>query len=295
MTRCPESEVRAPRAPVDDCFRAGQQLFPLVAIDAAQFSNAWTKFGRADELPEQARAEEFLRLTCLVDAPGAVQTLETAYLAPLRTVLARRTRDDELVAETLQCVRQKLLVGSTPRLADYTSTGHLHAWLQVVAVRTCQDLARQRGVRWAREAPLAEHFIAPNAAPETLLLKGEFEELFVAVLKDAVRALPKRERYALRMHVLAGWNVDQIGEALATHRATAARWVASAKQRLNDGLRAALQQRLQVSTAEVEHLFSLLNTQLELRLSQIFNATPTPTAGELGPAALSRQAARSEP
>jgi RNA polymerase sigma-70 factor (ECF subfamily) len=277
MSQSSDSKVREPNALANLCFAAGRQAFGRVAIDERQFEAAWSRFGSQVELPEQAWAEEFLRVVCLARAPEAIETLEAEYLTPLGAVLVRRTRDEELASDALQLVRDKLLVGDKPRLADYQSSGHLRAWLQVVAIRTCQDLARKRGARWAREAPLAEHFVAPNPLPETSLLKGELEELFVTVLQEAIRALPKRERYALRMHVLAGWNVSQIGEALSTHRATAARWVSAAKQRLNEGLRTALQQRLDVSASEIEHLFALFNTQLDLRLSQIFNAT---TSGE---------------
>src|SRR5690606_22138360 len=92
--------------------------------------------------------------------------------------------------------------------------------------------------------------------------------------REVIRGLPERERFALRMHVLANWNVSRIGEALGTHRATAARWIVSAKARLNDNVRLLLSQRLDLPPAELARVFALLSTQFDMRLSQVFNTTP---------------------
>jgi RNA polymerase sigma-70 factor (ECF subfamily) len=225
-------------------------------------------------LDDEALCEEFLRLACLDCAPGAVQTFELDYLEPLHAVLERRCGDAALADEALQQLRHKLLLGEAPRLSSYQSTGHLRAWLQVVAVRMCQDLARQRGVRWAREVPLLHHLQAPGSELDSQLIKSEIDEMFAVALREVVQTLPDGERHALRMHLLAGWNVSQIGEALSIHRATAARWIASAKQRLNDNVRDLLRQRLDLSEVELQRLFSLMNTRLDLRLSQVFRTSP---------------------
>jgi RNA polymerase sigma-70 factor, ECF subfamily len=206
--------------------------------------------------------------------PGAIETFEREYLLPLGPVLQKRCGDAVLVDETLQQLRHKLLLGDSPRLASYQSTGHLRAWLQVVAVRALQDLARQRGARWAREMPLVQHLSAREHELDARLIKGELDQMFVLALREVVQGLAPQERYALRMHLLAGWNVSQIGETLGIHRATAARWIVSAKQQLNDNVRALLRDRLDLGEAELERLFCLLSTQLDLRLSQVFQTSP---------------------
>jgi len=134
-------------------------------------------------------------------------------------------------------------------------------------------------VRWAREVPLIHQLQAPDGELDSQLIKSEMDEMFAVALREVVQALPEGERHALRMHLLAGWNVSQIGEALQIHRATAARWIASAKQRLNDNVRLLLRQRLDLSELELERLFSLMNTRLDLHLSQVFRSTPGPDVG----------------
>jgi RNA polymerase sigma-70 factor (ECF subfamily) len=255
------------------CFRVGCEQWPRIRWTEGQFDAAWNTFEGAVEGGDDAQRDEYLRLACLARVPGAVETLETEFLTPLTPILLKRTGDADIADEALQRLRQKLLLGDRPRLASYRSTGHLRAWLQVVAIRLCQDVGRQRGAQWEREAPLAEQWLGGGIHPETRLEKGELDELFVAALREVIRQLPERERYALRMHVLAKWNVTQIGEALSTHRATAARWIVSAKQRLNDNVRALLRQRLDLDPAELDRLFTLLSTQFDMRLSQVFNTT----------------------
>lgn len=256
------------------CFGKGHEQWPRIRWTELEFEAAWDRFQGAIEGGDDALRDEYLRLACLARATGAAETLEAEFLVPLSPVLLKRTGDRDVVDEALQRLRHKLLLGDPPRLASYRSTGHLRAWLQVVAMRLCQDVARQRGAQWDREAPLAEQWLGADLHAETRIEKGELDELFVSALREVVRQLPERERYALRMHLLANWNVTQIGEALSTHRATAARWIVAAKERLNHNVRALLRQRLDLDPAELDRLFTLLSTHFDMRLTHVFKTTP---------------------
>jgi RNA polymerase sigma-70 factor, ECF subfamily len=256
------------------CYRVGQSLFKRIAWPEVAFASVWKATWTAP-LPEEASSDEalrdeYLRLACLNGVAGAVETLELEYIRPLETALTRRGSDIELVEETLQVLRQKLLLAEPPALASYKSTGHLRAWLLVVATRTSRDLARQRGVRWSRQAPLVDQLVTTSTHIDVRLQKNELDDIFAEALREVVRSLPSRERYALRMHILAGWNVSQIGEAMSTHRATAARWIAAAKERINRNVRNILKERLDLTPEEAQRVFSLLSTHLNLRLSQVF-------------------------
>lgn len=263
------------------CYRIGQTTFEKIAwpVDAflAAWNETWPEPPATDASSDAALRDEYLRLACLRGAAGAVETLEDMYVQPLEATLTKRGSDKELVQETLQAVRHKLLLGDSPALASYTSTGHLRAWLQVVATRALQDLARQRGVRWSKQATLAEQLVSPDNGPDLRLQKSELDAIFVAALREVIQSLPQREKYALRMHVLAGWNVSQIGEAMSTHRATAARWIAAAKERINQNVRLKLKERLGLTKGELEQIFSLLSTHLDVRLSRVFETLPTPS------------------
>lgn len=254
--------------------RLGRLEFEKIEWTQEQFQLAWQAHGRTFEGGPDAYRDEYLRVACLARARGAVETLEVQYVLPLAGVLERRCGDPDLVDETLQRLRQKLLLGDEPRLASYESTGHLRAWLQVVAVRLCLDIARQRGARWTREEPLLQEHSNPSTGIDVRAEKYELDEAFAEALRQVVRELPTRERHALRMHVLAGWNVTQIGEFMNVHRSNAARWIVAAKEQINRNVRLLLQQRLDLSAGELEHLFELFSTRLEVRLTHVFNTTP---------------------
>lgn len=284
-SRMPPKDAGAELECPGRCYRVGQTEFERIAWPESAFMAVWSATWREPPpvcaASEDALRDEYLRLACLNNVTGAVETLEREYLRPLETTLLKRNSDAELVGETLQVVRHKLLLGETPALASYESTGHLRAWLLVVATRTLRDLARQRGVRWSRQAPLVEQLVTPGNEPDVSLQKSELDDIFVEALREVVVGLPERERYALRMHILAGWNISQIGEAMSTHRATAARWIAAAKQRINQNVRAILKKRLDLAPEELERVFSLLSTHLNLRLSQVFKTISASPATQM--------------
>lgn len=263
---------------MNDCaaavYRVGCSAFSRIQWSETDFAVAWSRFGA--EVPSEAAAmlDEYLRVACLARAPGSVETLEAQFIGPLRPVLERRCGDRQLVDDALQNLRQKLLLGDSPRLETYQSTGHLRAWLQVVGVRVCQDLARQRGARWARESALKDDWPASTGALDARVEREELDGLFVEALREVIRSLPPRERYALRMHVLAGWNVTQIGEALGIHRASAARWIVAAKDKINASVRALLAERLELDKDELNRVLDLFSTQLNVRLTRLFETTP---------------------
>lgn len=271
-----DSESRA--KPSGDCAdavsQAGRGAFPKISWSEADFARAWHAFGAPVEHEPATLLDEYLRIACLARAAGAVETLELQFIVPLRATLVRRCGDPQLVDEALQTLRQKLLLGESPRLQTYQSTGHLRAWLQVVGVRVCQDLARQRGARWARESALRDDWPVNSTAVDVAAEREELDALFVEALREVIRGLPARERYALRMHVLAGWNVSQIGEALSIHRASAARWIVAAKEKINENVRALLAERLDLDKGELERVLNLFSTKLDIRLSRLFETTP---------------------
>lgn len=258
----------------DAVYRAGRAGYPKVSWSEADFAGAWREFGVEVAEEPATLLDEYLRVACLARAAGAVETLESHFIVPLRATLERRCGDAQLVDEALQTLRQKLLLGESPRLQTYQSTGHLRAWLQVVGVRVCQDLARQRGARWARESALRDDWPVNSPGVDVAAEREELDALFVEALRQVIRGLPARERYALRMHVLAGWNVSQIGEALAIHRASAARWIVAAKEKINDNVRALLAERLDLDHSELERVLNLFSTKLDIRLSRLFQTTP---------------------
>jgi RNA polymerase sigma-70 factor, ECF subfamily len=146
--------------------------------------------------------------------------------------------------------------------------------LTIVAMRTALDLARRTAQGRLRLAELDDELVAHAISPESQYSTREFDVALQRAMRDAVRRLPDKQRFALRMQVVAGWSIDQIGLSLSAHRATAARWVIAARDQVEQDVRDALVQGLGLSAVEVDRAIGSLRSRLDLRMSQVFKSTP---------------------
>ncbi len=216
--------------------------------------------------------DDYVRLACLAAVPGAAEVFAREYLTPLRPTLARICQSEEETETALQDVREKLLLPPMSRLESYQPSGRLRAWLRVLATRTAIDRTRGRRAQRRREITLEEYLETSALAPEDQYLLREWSTEVRGALRRAVKRLPSRERQALRMHLVLGWSVTVIGRALSVHRATAARWIATAKTQLASLAKEELTAELGTST-DPKELFADLPSQLDLSLSQVFRTT----------------------
>ncbi len=75
----------------------------------------------------------------------------------------------------------------------------------------------------------------------------------------------------LRGHFVGGLTIDDLAGRYGVHRATAARWIAAARDRLLVATRRAAAARLESTDAEVDSLMHLVASQLEFSLSRLGN------------------------
>lgn len=269
------------------CYRAGCAAFPSVAWGEAAFAAACLeRWGskQASAVAEQlgsslGPAEEYLVAACLARRPGAVETLEREYIVKLATRMRAICGSADVVDEALQALREKLLLPPEPRLALYESRGHLAAWLTVVGMRTALDVSRRARHGGVRLAELDEDLITQVMSPESQYSTREFDLALRRALREAVRRLPDKQRFALKMQVVAGWSIDQIGLSLSVHRATVARWLIAVRERVERDVRTSLVEGLGLSAFEVDAAIAALQSRLNLRISQLFQSTaPSPAA-----------------
>lgn len=262
----------------ETCYASGRTLFPRIVWSRLDFARACLEHWvgqRPGDLADRlaigrGHAEEYLVLACLAQRPGALETLDTEYIAPLTSRVRRICPQQDVVDDVLQMVREKVLLPPEPGLASYQNRGYLTAWLTIIAVRSALDVTRRAQLRVTQLAELDNELMALAASPESEYLGQEVRLAFRKALREAVQRLPEKQRFALKMQIVAGWSIDQIGRALSTHRATAARWLVSGRERLECDVREALVERLGVSEAEVASLMGQMRSQLDVRFSQIF-------------------------
>jgi RNA polymerase sigma-70 factor (ECF subfamily) len=123
--------------------------------------------------------------------------------------------------------------------------------------------------------PADDDAIAPEIAPDDPELDHiraahatEFEEAFRA----AMASLSTKERNVLRLRYLDGVNIDgigRIGRIYGTHRATAARWISGACDKLLVETRRLLVERFGVASSQVDSLMRLFQSEFEMSLSML--------------------------
>jgi RNA polymerase sigma-70 factor (ECF subfamily) len=214
------------------------------------------------------RVEElFLTCACARGDQTAIKLLETHYFPLVLSALARMRLDPQRADDVKQTLRRHLLVGDgeqPPRITNYNGRGDLGSWLSVSAVRAAYKLLRKEKRGMATEDDRLSELAMPDADIELKYTKEHCRTLFKESLREAMASLADREKNLLRQHYLDGLTIDQIGALYRTHRATAARWMASARQRLLDRTRAVLMQRLKAPLAECESIIRMAQSQVEL-------------------------------
>jgi RNA polymerase sigma-70 factor, ECF subfamily len=194
--------------------------------------------------------ELFLACACARRDPVAIAHFETAYFRELDVVFARFDSLPVTIDDVRQRVRGLLFFSDPPAVAGYSGTGELRSWVRATVLHFLLNVA----TREARERPTAAAFfdavIDSSPDVEAAYLKEACRAEFEQASTAALQSLEPRDRALLRYAYADGANVDEIGAVYRVHRATAARWVAAARDLLVERTRAELMTRLRVSETE---------------------------------------------
>jgi RNA polymerase sigma-70 factor (ECF subfamily) len=209
----------------------------------------------------------WLACACARGDPRALRAFDSAFGPALRALHARFGYLSEGPDDFLQSVHESLFIGDKPKIEAYSGKGALRAWLRVAVTR----LLLNAKTRKTREVPVADQFfdaLAEQSNPEAEHVRKVHGQTLREALGVAIERLSLRDRNMLRYAVVDELGIDAIAKVYAIHRATAARWLASAKDALAAGLREALRERLGTETTDVQSLMRATLSQLELSLAR---------------------------
>jgi RNA polymerase sigma-70 factor (ECF subfamily) len=198
---------------------------------------------------------------------AALDRYERDLVPMLEGQLRRRGYVDDVIGEVQQTLRVRLFVGDGdgPGVARYEGRAALKSWVLIAALREAARL-RQRSAREPATdddalAALAEHGDVDAAD------KQRYRDVFKLAFRSALATLAPRERVLLRMNVLDGLTIDQIGVLQGVHRATAARWVERAREKLAREIRRDFMTRVGTDPFEADELLQWMQSRIELSLS----------------------------
>lgn len=234
---------------------------------------------RAVDTPLERLCLRDLYLTCAVGLglPGAAELVDAHAFARLDPVLRRLGASDALAQDLKQRLREKLLVGSPPKLTSYGGKGELIRWLKVTATR--EALVALEAQKKHRKTHLdddeaLEHALSPHDGPELDLLKRTYRAEFRVAFHGALAALEPRSRTILRYYLVDGLTIDQLGAVYGVHRATAARWIERLREDLLLATRERLMAQVEVGRAELDSIMRLIQSQLDVSIQRHLRDEP---------------------
>jgi RNA polymerase sigma-70 factor (ECF subfamily) len=254
-------------------FERARTLFSGVEVDYGAFDahvRSVACAGADGTLAEHAH-DLYLAIACAAGNRAALDHFEGRHLADLarhRTVAQLSEPDRQ---ELRQRIRSLLFTGAQPAILGYAARAPLDAWVRVIAIREALRLHR-------------ELRLAPGAGPEQANSKGDAVDshtpelqLLLAndgpvvenALTQALEALGARERTLLRLHLLDGLSIDEIGRLYRVHRATAARWLVAIRTKVYSELREVLPIPQARGTSAMRSLVLGLRDQVSVSLSRI--------------------------
>lgn len=200
----------------------------------------------------------------------AIAAVEARYFPDVEAALRKMGTHASRIDELKQVLRHHLFVGdpaagTPPRIADYRGTGDLRGWLRVTATRAALKLIR----RDARDVPADDVLLEASAAhddPELSYMKQAYRAAFKEAFQEALESLSPRERLLLKQQVVDGLSIDELGALYQAHRATAARWLSSAREKLLSRTKRIFMMHARISAEECESIMRLVRSQLDVSI-----------------------------
>jgi RNA polymerase sigma-70 factor, ECF subfamily len=213
-----------------------------------------------DFLPELLLAQ-----ACAARAPGAIEAFEREYFSELKRAVSKASALQSHEADVAQQLRERLFVGTPPRIAGYSGNGPLRLWVRVAALRMVQNLA-QRPKEQAQTLDSLAELPAAGADPELDHLRRVYGAHFRDAFKVASAAMSPEDRLLLEQRFIQRMSQEALARSYDVHVNTIARWLARARDGLEAQVRATLVEKAGIPAAELTSVLRLVRSQLDVSL-----------------------------
>jgi len=248
-------EVREkwPEVPLDDTTFVAHVAERLPADDPAR------------ALDELHGSDLFVACACANQLAPAIAALERDFLPRMTASVRRIDPSPDFVDEARQRLRERLLVGTPSRIAEYSGAGPLEGWMRVAAMRVALNLQREN----RRKADLRPD-PAPAHDPEIDLINVQYSAEVEASFRGAFARLPEEYRALLRLYYLNGMSQDQIAQDQKVERSTLSRRIAAARRFLLTETHRELQRLVPaITTASRDSLLVALRSHIDVSLESL--------------------------
>lgn len=254
----------------DEAWAATQDVWPGIELSRETFA----QFLESRSTPDTAEglAELYLACACIEGDRVALTSVDTRYVHIVPQAISHMKLPSALVDEIQQQVRTKLLVGTEQRpacLADYAGQGKLRGLVKVMAVRMAISELRKEKPQASNNEDVLRDMASPVLDPELQVMKARYRAEFSKAFEESIASLSSRDRNILRLHLVDGLTVDQVGSFYRVHRATATRWLAKVRSDLLRETRKRMQGALQVDGSELDSVMRLIQSRLDVSVQRM--------------------------
>lgn len=214
-----------------------------------------------------------LALACCKGNSRAIAEFERLYFVSVEPALRCMKLDATAIGEVLQIIREKLFVGKAtgerPRVAELVGNGDLRALIRIIAMRVALNLRRKDKRLVSNSDEQMIHILAPDSSPELATIKKGYRSDVKQAFEGALADLTAQDRTVLRLHLVHGLSIDEIGTTYRVHRATAARWLTKVRSQLEQSTRSDLQTRLGVDCSEFQSMIRMVQSRLDISFDRL--------------------------
>ncbi len=240
----------------------GRAAYPDITVDVAVLTAHATRHSLPDGAEHPHAADLYLACACSTGNAAAIAIFDREVMPVARIAAGRIDRSPDFADEIAQRIRERILVGEPPRITEYAGEGPLRAWVRIAAMRLAMNLRRDR----RREVSVDDHalFELPASVSD-----ARYQRACSDALRAAFAQLTPRERNLLRMHHLHGLTVDELAPTFGVHRATVARWIASARERVLEQTRATLLRELGAGDETLDSILRGLADKIDISIQRL--------------------------
>jgi RNA polymerase sigma-70 factor, ECF subfamily len=250
---------------LDEAASLGRRRWPEIRYELPMFREHVARVGAGPREVELRGTELYLAGACAAADPAALRVFDAKYVATIEPSLARFRGGPAFTREIQQELRCRLLAPPAPRIAGYSATGPLTAWVRIAAVRIALNL--RRTTRRRSEDLIVDDLLQDVPVPLDNAERSRYGEILSRAVRAAFTRLSLRERNLLRLHYADSVGLHELARLEGVHRATVARWLADARQRVFDFVELDVRDSLGLSRSEFQSILGLVDSYLLASLS----------------------------
>jgi RNA polymerase sigma-70 factor (ECF subfamily) len=270
--RCTLADLEAR---LDAIVRRGRVAWPRLALAPSvlvrQLAERLPAAASSDEVSALLdgihAAELHLACACAARLPGAAEALELHFMARVPGFVRHVNGGAGFAADVQQTLRVYLLVagpGARPHIGDYSGMRSLARWLRLLAVRVALERARPWPQALSDDGPAVARALIDEPDLDAEVARAHHRALFQRALDEALADLTAQERELLRLQIVEEMDLDALAERHGVHRATCARWLVAARDKLHEDTRRRVIAALPLSPSEFDSLAELIQGGLSI-------------------------------